>query len=313
MRKWTVREGVPDELARWRKDVSACLKPQSDETDAQVFTSKEWDELMLRTVVPKLGATLRDDFSINPRKQDMQPLEEWVLPWHTLLRSSTFAQLLQVNFFPKWLDILYIWLVQPNFKPDEVANWYVYFSLIDPLPSPIYLSLSPPGSRKGLEANARFTWWKSRFPEAVLDMPGVAYGFTSGLELMQEAMRLGAEAPHRLKKPAFNPPEASSRAGSAKPTRQPLPASRGDTQTGTEITFRALAEEIASQNDLIFLPLGRSHDRTGKPLFKVCKSVDGRGGITVYVAEDAVFAQTEDGSFKAVSLDDMVKRATGSA
>jgi tuftelin-interacting protein 11 len=79
--------------------------------------------MMLKYVVPKLGASLRDDFQINPRKQDMVPLEQWVLPWSSLLRASTFEQLLEVNFFPKWLDILYIWLVQPNYKPDEVATW----------------------------------------------------------------------------------------------------------------------------------------------------------------------------------------------
>ena len=89
----------------------------------QVFSTKEWDELMLRMVVPKLGACLRDEFVINPRKQDMKPLEEWVLPWHRMLRASTFSQLLEANFFSKWLDTLYIWLIQPDFNPDEVANW----------------------------------------------------------------------------------------------------------------------------------------------------------------------------------------------
>jgi tuftelin-interacting protein 11 len=88
-----------------------------------MYSSKEWDELMLRFVVPKLGATLRDDFTINPRKQDMIPLEDWVMPWHTLLRGSTFSQLIEANFAQKWLDILYIWLIQPNYKSDEVANW----------------------------------------------------------------------------------------------------------------------------------------------------------------------------------------------
>ena len=126
MRKWVVRDGVPEELSRWRKDVSAPKQADRVEpADRQIFSSKEWDDLMLRTVVPKLGVCLRDDFSINPRKQDMVPLEDWVMPWHTLLRSSVFSSLLEVNFFPKWLDILYIWLVQPNFKADEVANWYV--------------------------------------------------------------------------------------------------------------------------------------------------------------------------------------------
>jgi tuftelin-interacting protein 11 len=74
-----------------------------------VYSSSEWDKLVLQYVVPKLGVCLREDFVINPRKQDLVPLEDWVLPWHALL--------------PKWLDILYVWLVQPAYKPDEVANW----------------------------------------------------------------------------------------------------------------------------------------------------------------------------------------------
>jgi tuftelin-interacting protein 11 len=44
-------------------------------------------------------------------------------------------------------------------------------------------------------------------------------------------------------------------------------------------------------------------------LFRISKGVDGRGGVTIYVGENAVFAQVEDGTFRAVSLEDMVKRA----
>lgn len=80
---------------------------------------------MLQYVVPKLGHTLREDFVINPAKQDMVPLEEWVLPWHTLLRSSMFVHLLDAELFPKWIEILYVWLASPGCKPDEVASWYV--------------------------------------------------------------------------------------------------------------------------------------------------------------------------------------------
>jgi tuftelin-interacting protein 11 len=80
---------------------------------------------VLQYVVPKLGVCLREDFSVNPRDQDMVPLESWVMPWHTLLRSSVFSHLLDVEFFPKWLGILHIWLIQPAYRPDEVANWWV--------------------------------------------------------------------------------------------------------------------------------------------------------------------------------------------
>ncbi|KAK8843422.1 hypothetical protein IAR55_007079 [Kwoniella newhampshirensis] len=263
LRSWVVKDGVPEELAHWKKDV---------------YSSSEWDKLVIQYVLPKLGVCLRDDFTVNPRKQDMTPLEDWVMPWHKLLRPSMFSHLLEAEFFPKWLDILYIWLVQPAYKPDEVANWFV--------------------------------WWKSRFPEAVLEMRGISHGFNSGLELMNEAMRLGSEAPTKLKKPVFTPLPPSKSSKSSKPamTRKTVEVSSA---TATEITFRSIAEDYATQHDLIFLPIGRSHDQTGKPLFKICKNVDGRGGVTIYVGDNAVFAHMEDGEFRAISLEDMVKRASG--
>lgn len=135
-------------------------------------------------------------------------------------------------------------------------------------------------------------------------MKGIAHGFNKGLELMDEAIRLGPDAPGKLRRPVFEP--------LAPGKHTPRPTLKGNTnaETPVDITFRSLAEDFATQNDLIFLPVGRSHDRTGKPLCKVCKGIDGRGGVMVYVEENAVFAQVEDGSFRAVSLEDMVKRAT---
>ncbi len=62
-----------------------------------------------------------------------------------------------------------------------------------------------------------------------------------------------------------------------------------------------------AEHDLVLLPVGRSHDN-GKPLFRVSKGVDGKSGVTVYVGDDAVFALGDDG-YRAVSLDDLVKRA----
>lgn len=134
-------------------------------------------------------------------------------------------------------------------------------------------------------------------------------------------MRLGATAPDRLSKPTYKPlpPTKSkhltststskhSRPTSPAPIRLPTDISSTDP---TEITFRSLAEEAAAAKDLIFLPLGRSHAQTGKPLFRIAKGVDGKGGVTVYIGDNAVFLQGEDGGYRAVTLDDMVKRAGG--
>ena len=152
----------------------------------------------------------------------------------------------------------------------------------------------------------RFIWWKSRFTERVIEMDGVAHGFNQGLKLMNEAMQLGNDAPARLRRPVFQSlptkrPAAKSIHRSLAP-KQTIPAE-------SDITFRSIAEDFAAQHDLLFLPAGRSHDKTGKPLFKVTKNVDGRGGATVYVGDSAVYVQVEDGAFKAVSVQDMVQKA----
>jgi tuftelin-interacting protein 11 len=149
-------------------------------------------------------------------------------------------------------------------------------------------------------------------------MRGIAHGFNAGIELMHQATVLGSSAQTQLPKPNYQPLAPRSSKSSTSRTHQarslPTPSagiSRPSVPTDEEtITFRTLAEDIATQNDLLFLPIGKSHQQTGKPLFRVSKTVDGKGGVTVYVGQDAVFAQMDDGAFRAVSLDDMVKRAS---
>jgi tuftelin-interacting protein 11 len=126
LRSWTVLEGVPLDLLVW-KDVSQnCWMPiilYSHQSIVQVFKAREWNEMLLKYVVPKLGASLRDDFKINPRNQDMEPLLR-VAPWVGVLKPAVFSQLLEMEFFPKWLTVLHLWLIQPTSNFSEVAEWY---------------------------------------------------------------------------------------------------------------------------------------------------------------------------------------------
>jgi tuftelin-interacting protein 11 len=219
-------------------------------------------------VLAKLGSVLRDDLVINPRAQDLAPLHT-VLPWAPLVRASHFARLFELEFFQPWLDVLYLWLVHPGYNGDEVAQWFEMF---------------------GPSARA---------------IPGIEAGFGAGLKLMDEAMALGAAAPDRLRKPVFVPlpsKKSKSRTDTAKPKQTP-PAARAHP---VDITFRSIAEEFIAAHDLILVPLGKSHPTTGKPLFRVGKTMD--KGVVVYIGQDAVFAQ-EEGSFRAVSLEDLVQRA----
>ncbi|KAH9172952.1 TFP11-domain-containing protein [Lactarius sanguifluus] len=242
-----------------------------------VFSVGDWDTMMLKYVVPKIGATLREEFRVNPRSQDMAPLER-VLAWAPLLRGSIFASLLTAEFFPKWLDVLHVWLVQPRPNFDEVAQWYAF--------------------------------WKSVFSEEVLALPALRDGFTRGLQLMNMAIELGPDAPTKLPRPEQNrdtspspAPTATAKGGAAR-----KPPARVQ-----EITFRAIVEDYAATHNLMFLPAGRVHERSRMPLFRVSPTADGKGGILVYVLDDAVWAPDEAGDYRAITLENMVLRATKSS
>lgn len=252
LRGWDITEGVPDDLAAWR----------------EVFSVGEWDTMVLKYIVPKLGSTLREDFRVNPRSQDMAPLER-VLAWAPLLRSSIFASLLAAEFFPKWLDVLHIWLVQPRPNFEEVAQWYAF--------------------------------WKSVFSEDMLALTAVRDGFTRGLQLMNTAIELGPDAPTKLPRPEHN--------RSVTPTRAKEAAAKNAPARVQEITFRSIVEEFAATHNLMFLPAGRVHERSRMPLYRVSPTADGRGGVLVYVLDDAVWAPGEDGEYHAITLENMVLRA----
>jgi tuftelin-interacting protein 11 len=227
--------------------------------------------MMLKYVVPKLGVVLRDDFKVNPRRQDLAPLE-LVFPWRSFLDSSVFSQLLETEFFPKWLDMLHIWLIQPTVSFEEIAQWYDF-------------------------------WRKDTFPQDVLDLPGIAQGFTRGLQLMNRAMELGPEAYSRLPKLDHSMPTETMNV-----PRTDTPKTRPTIARATEITFRSIVEEFAASHDLLFIPTGRAHEKSRMALFRVSPSVDGRGGVLVYILDDAVWA-SEGEDYRAISLEEMVLRA----
>jgi tuftelin-interacting protein 11 len=232
--------------------------------------------MLLKYVVPKLGATLRDDFRVNPRDQNMQSLEH-VLQWFDVIRPSIFSQILEAEFFPKWLDVLHIWLIQPRVSFEEVAQWY--------------------------------SFWKGVFPEKVQSMSGISRGFTRGLQLMNQAIEFGPDAPTRLVRPDFraeqSAPSTPVRNG-ALGTTKPRPSAR--TQ---EITFKSIVEDFAASHNLLFIPIGRVHENSRMPLYKVSTTADGKGGLVVYILDDAVWAPQPGGEdYIAISLEDMVLRST---
>lgn len=228
--------------------------------------------MLLKYVVPKLGALLRNDFRVDPRKQNMEPLEK-VLAWSTIIRVSIFSQLIETEFFPKWLDILHIWLIQPKVSYEEVRQWYER--------------------------------WKESIPENVQAMPGVSHGFTRGLQLMNKALELGPDAPTQLPRPdhlSEKVPSSPKRNGSAV-------APKAKSARVQEVTFRSVIEDFAASHNLLFIPTGRVDEKSRMQLFRVSQTADGKGGLLVYIQDDAIWAPDGD-EYRAITPQDMVLRAS---
>ncbi|GAA5873977.1 hypothetical protein JCM1840_006108 [Sporobolomyces johnsonii] len=254
---WKAKDGVPQGLDVWKA----------------AFASSDWDTLLLQHVLPALGALLRDQFSVNPRQQDLAPLEA-ALAWGPLLRGSMLGGLLEQEFFPKWGEALWVWLTgEPNLE--QVAEWY--------------------------------KWWKSYFPDDVVALPGVSRGFRKGLDLMNQAMALGEDVKYRLKKPDFRPKHATAAPSPAPKKKPTAPAAATD-----EISFRTIVEEVAAAANLVFVPTGQVTPQ-GQALFRVSQGIEGRGGVTVYLEDDVVWIRerTGGGAFEPVSVEAMVSRALG--
>jgi tuftelin-interacting protein 11 len=160
-----------------------------------------------------------------------------------------FSQLLETEFFPKWLDVLHIWLIQPQVS----RSCPVVFVL---------------------EGNP------------LRDRAEHARRITRGLQLMNKAIELGPEAPVHLTRPDFRA-ELLAEGSAGQGQRN---GSSGKPARTMEVTFRSIVEEFAASHNSLIMHTGKAHEVSRMPLFRVSPTVDGKGGLLVYILDDAVWA-----------------------
>ncbi|XP_037958650.1 septin-interacting protein 1-like [Teleopsis dalmanni] len=146
----TIREKLGFALHGWMphdRSARAMLLPWKG-----VFNVSEMQEFLVKHIVPKLQMVL-SELIINPLDQK---LDMWytVWEWYEVLPLKVMTQLLEKSFFPKWMQMLIIWLNQsPNYI--EVTRWYA--------------------------------GWKSMFPAEFLNEPNIKDIFRRALEVMHRA------------------------------------------------------------------------------------------------------------------------------
>ncbi|KAF9888017.1 hypothetical protein FE257_009407 [Aspergillus nanangensis] len=245
----------------------------------------EFDTCLRNHLLPRLGRHLRENFEVNPQDQDVAALED-VLKWKDFFRSNVIGLLLVAEFFPKWHNILYVWLTNdPNYE--EVAEW--------------------------------FTWWRSQIPTDINDLTIVDDEWNKGLHSMDLASRLGDQAADKL------PPPSTTKTAPATTTAQTSlpkenihvhaePTASRKPKVVEEVAFKDILEGWCAEQGLILLPLREAHPQNGQPLFRITASATGKGGIVAFVQGDVVWVQNKKAKeiWEPMGLEDrLVDRAEG--
>ncbi|XP_053959019.1 septin-interacting protein 1 [Anastrepha ludens] len=146
----TIREKLATALQAWMpqdRSARAMLTPWKG-----AFNDIEMQRFLSQHIIPKLQLVL-NEFIINPLQQQLE-LWNQVWEWHELIPTHQMAQLLDKYFFPKWMQVLVLWL---NQSPDyaEISRWY--------------------------------TGWKSMLTEDMLREPSIKEHLRRALEMMHRA------------------------------------------------------------------------------------------------------------------------------
>ncbi|KAJ5777799.1 hypothetical protein N7520_001045 [Penicillium odoratum] len=223
----------------------------------------EFDICLRNHLLPRLARHLRENFTVNPQDQDLTVLED-VLRWKEFFQPNVMGLLLVSDFFPKWHEILYIWLTNdPNYE--EVGTW--------------------------------FSWWREQIPPEVNELTIVEEQWNKGLQTMHQALELGDRAAAELPRPTAgaqpklpSQEEAEARAAAAAAAST---ASRPKQHATEEPSFKEIVENWCVEQGLILLPLREANPQNGLPLFRITASATGKGGLVAYIQGDVLRVQNK--------------------
>lgn len=263
---WSLRKGLIDGIELWRDALGS-----------------EFDVCLRNHLLPRLARHLREDFTVNPQDQELIVLED-VLRWKPFFQPNVMGLLLVSDFFPKWHEILYIWLTNdPNYE--EVGAW--------------------------------FSWWRTQIPAEVNELTIVDEEWKKGLQTMDLASQLGDRAGAELPRPTTTQtklPSREDKVAEAAAAAAAAPAEPRKAPVVEEVAFKDILENWCLEQGLIMLPLREAHPQNGQPLFRITASATGKGGVVAFVQGDVVWVQNKKAKeiWEPMGLEDqLVDRAEG--
>ncbi|KAL2823902.1 GC-rich sequence DNA-binding factor-like protein-domain-containing protein [Aspergillus cavernicola] len=245
--------------------------------------ASEFDTCLRNHLLPRLAAHLRNDFGINPQDQDLTLFEN-IFKWKDWFQHNVLGLLFIAEFFPKFHNILHIWLTNdPNYE--EVAEW--------------------------------FTWWRSQFPPEINDLAIIDEEWNKALHTMDLAAQLGDRAAAELPAPTTtttsNKQPHPTKHTAASPTTTTTAAPR-KSKIVEEVAFKDILESWCAEEGLIMLPLREAHPQNGQPLFRITASATGKGGVVAFIQGDVVWVQNKKAKdvWEPMGLEErLVERAEG--
>ncbi|KAJ5779532.1 hypothetical protein N7457_007252 [Penicillium paradoxum] len=263
---WSLRKGLVDRIEIWRDALGS-----------------EFDVCLRNHLLPRLARHLREDFTVNPQDQDLTAFKD-VMHWTPFFQPNVMGLLLISDFFPKWHEVLYIWLTNdPNYE--EVGAWY--------------------------------SWWRTQIPAEVNELVIVDEEWNKGLQTMDLALQLGDRAAAELPRPTSTRttlPTREDKAAKAVAAAAAAAEPRVKAPAVEEVAFKDILEGWCMEQGLIMLPLREAHPQNGQPLFRITASATGKGGVVAFVQGDVVWVQNKKAKeiWEPMGLEEqLVERAEG--
>ncbi|KAG8199464.1 hypothetical protein JTE90_000329 [Oedothorax gibbosus] len=247
-----IRQKLSAALVNWHpNDCSAklILEPWKP-----VFSQGVMDAFVINNILPKLGLILQT-YVINPHQQHLD-IWNWVMAWKDMIPEPCMVTLLEKNFFPKWLQVLYTWLTHsPNYE--EVTKWY--------------------------------TGWKSMLPPSLLNHPTIKEQFRQALDIMNRAVStpqgLLGQQPGAKESMAYltnveRQQELDRHVKSRRDYEAMMQTIRSSSSTTTiTSSMKDLLEKKAEESNIIFMPVagryqeGKQVHRFGNNLLYLDRTV----------------------------------------
>ncbi|VEN36157.1 unnamed protein product [Callosobruchus maculatus] len=261
-----IQEKLGNALTNWHpSDRSAKLMLQPWQ---RALSQGSFVAFLLKHIVPKLQLCMQA-FVINPHQQHLDQWN-WVMDWQDMLSVGNMTLILDKFFFPRWLQILAMWLNQnPNYS--QVMEWY--------------------------------SGWKRMLSEELLNQPNIKENFHKALEMMNRAVSLGQQPGAKESISYLKTMEENGPIPPPPPPRVETIAEAVKTASQIPQGFKDLVMKRCEERGILFVPIVNKYHEA-KQVYRL-----GSGGLQCYIDRNVIFYCQNGSTWLPTSLNRLLDMA----